>query len=201
MNDLLPMTFAFLLPFVPAYLLYRLLPSDTKVAGPFKGLNLQLSGAFAGYFLLTLMAFGFLTSRPKPVATDELWEVRGRIDCQSGVHPIDAKQLQVRVIPASYEVIGDGTFIVRVPATRDTSGKSKFPTLVIEDPEHETLSIDLNKDNFIFGQGRWQLSKDQEMRAISVSDVIPLKRKTSYLTTGAAPQPVAPVALGSEVTQ
>ena len=201
MNDLIPMTFAFLLPFVPAYLLYRLLPSDTKVGGPFKGLDLQLSGAFAGYFLLTLMAFGFLTSRPKPVATDELWEVRGRIDCQSGVHPIDATQLHVRVVPASYDLIGDGTFIVRVPAKRDASGKPKFPTLVIEDPDHETLSIDLNADNFIFGQGRWKLSKDQEMKAISVNDVIPLRRKTSYETTGAAPRQVAPLSSGSEVTQ
>jgi len=58
------LTFLFLLaalllvPLVPAYILYRNLPSETKVSGPFKGLNLQLTGAFAGYFVLVLFGSG-----------------------------------------------------------------------------------------------------------------------------------------------
>jgi len=47
-----------LLPLVPAFLLYKFLPSKTSVAGPFKGLNLKLTGAFGGYFLLVLTAIG-----------------------------------------------------------------------------------------------------------------------------------------------
>src|ERR1700712_2293364 len=47
-----------LLPLVPAFLLYKFLPSRTSVAGPFKGLNLKLTGAFGGYFLLVLTAIG-----------------------------------------------------------------------------------------------------------------------------------------------
>ena len=47
-----------LLPLIPAFLLYKFLPSKTSVAGPFKGLNLKLTGAFGGYFLLVLTAIG-----------------------------------------------------------------------------------------------------------------------------------------------
>ena len=47
-----------LLPLIPAFILYKFLPSKTNVSGPFKGLNLKLTGAFAGYFLLVLTAIG-----------------------------------------------------------------------------------------------------------------------------------------------
>ena len=47
-----------LLPLIPAFLLYKFLPSKTSVAGPFKGLNLKLTGAFGGYFLLVVTAIG-----------------------------------------------------------------------------------------------------------------------------------------------
>jgi len=47
-----------LLPLVPAFLLYKFLPSKTNVSGPFKGLNLKLTGAFGGYFLLVVTAIG-----------------------------------------------------------------------------------------------------------------------------------------------
>lgn len=47
-----------LVPLVPAFILYKYLPSKTNVTGPFKGLNLKLSGAFGGYFLLVIIAAG-----------------------------------------------------------------------------------------------------------------------------------------------
>ncbi|MEP6947864.1 MAG: hypothetical protein ABI863_01255, partial [Ginsengibacter sp.] len=52
------LTAVLLLPLIPAFLLYKFLPSRTNVSGPFKGLNLKLTGAFGGYFLLVLTAVG-----------------------------------------------------------------------------------------------------------------------------------------------
>lgn len=49
-----------LLPVVPAYLLYAVLPSSADVSGPFKGLNIKLTGAFGGYFLLVLLSSGYV---------------------------------------------------------------------------------------------------------------------------------------------
>lgn len=45
-----------LIPLIPAFILYKFLPSKTMITGPFKGLNLNLTGAFGGYFLLVLIS-------------------------------------------------------------------------------------------------------------------------------------------------
>ncbi|MEO8766378.1 MAG: hypothetical protein ABI416_18905 [Ginsengibacter sp.] len=50
------LTAVLLLPLIPAFLLYKFLPSKTNVDGPFKGLNIKLTGAFGGYFLLVITA-------------------------------------------------------------------------------------------------------------------------------------------------
>lgn len=64
-----------LLPLIPAFILYKTLPAETNVKGPFKGLTINLSGAFAGYFLLVLIALGFCEmdfNSDKQVAIDTL---------------------------------------------------------------------------------------------------------------------------------
>lgn len=47
-----------LIPLLPAFILYKFLPSKTAVKGPFKGLTVNLTGAFGGYFLLVIIAIG-----------------------------------------------------------------------------------------------------------------------------------------------
>ncbi|MCO4292140.1 hypothetical protein NF867_04595 [Solitalea sp. MAHUQ-68] len=59
-NQLFYLVVITLLPIIPSYILYKALPSKTSVKGPFKGLTLNLSGAFAAYFLLFLMLMGFI---------------------------------------------------------------------------------------------------------------------------------------------
>ena len=201
MNDLVLMAFGILLPLGPAFVLYKLLPSTAKVRGPFKGLNLQLSGAFGGYFMLTLMVFGFISTRPqpKPPATEEMWEVTGKIDCQQSGDPVDISQLRLSMMPPSTVTGGDGTFIVHVPAKRLPSGEAKFPILLIENAGHETVSIDLNQEGFKFGQVEGKLRKDKENKAIYLGETISLKRTPPYQPTGVTPQPVVPAAM--EVNQ
>lgn len=199
MTYLIAMTLAFLVPMVPAFVLYRMLPSTSVVSGPFKGLTVQLSGAFGGYFLLILIAFAFLAAQPN-AATDELWEVKGKIVVPDG-QPIDMDQLKVRLVPTSLDLIGDGRFIVRVPARRDSSGTARFPTLVFEDPYHNTTSIDLNSEKPAQGQELTKLSMNQDKREIAVNEVVlSPKKKDSYKTTGPAPQETAPISVTPEVS-
>jgi len=64
-----------LLPLIPAFLLYKFLPSKTNAAGPFKGLNIKLSGAFAGYFILLLFGSGIafpLLKNEQQIKIDQL---------------------------------------------------------------------------------------------------------------------------------
>jgi len=199
MTHLLSMTLAFLVPMVPAFVLYRTLPSTAVVSGPFKGLTVQLSGAFGGYFLLTLIAFGYLAAQPRPTATDELWEVSGKISVPNGSLMMDRDHLRVSLQPTTFDLSGDGCFSVRLPAKRDASGKAWFPKLVFEAPNLATRTIDLNTGNFSFGQ-KLKLSTDQERKAISLIEEIELKSSGEpYKTNGRAPESTAPVVVASEV--
>ena len=48
-----------LIPMIPAWLIFKNLPSEAAVKGPFiKGLKVNLQGAFAGYFVI------FITKKP-----------------------------------------------------------------------------------------------------------------------------------------
>lgn len=56
-NFFLVLAAILLTPLIPAFLIYKYLPaSDTDVSGPYQGLSLKLKGAFAGYFLLVIVA-------------------------------------------------------------------------------------------------------------------------------------------------
>lgn len=57
-NTVVLLSVVVLLPLIPAFLLYKYLPSKTIAEGPFKGLNVHLTGAFAGYFLTFITAGG-----------------------------------------------------------------------------------------------------------------------------------------------
>lgn len=59
---------AVLLPLIPAFILYKILPAKANLVGPLGKFTLKLSGAFAGYFALVIIVFGFVYSRPKPAA-------------------------------------------------------------------------------------------------------------------------------------
>lgn len=57
LQTLLLLSGIILLPLVPAYILYRILPSGAEVDGPFQGLKIKLTGAFGGYFVLAMLSF------------------------------------------------------------------------------------------------------------------------------------------------
>ena len=46
-----------IIPVIPAFYLFKLLPSTGSVSGLLKGLQIKLGGAFAGYFALLLLSF------------------------------------------------------------------------------------------------------------------------------------------------
>jgi hypothetical protein len=68
--DCVYMLLILLLPLLPAFVLFRFLPSSSDVQGPFKGLTVQIGGAFAGYFLTVLLSWQVaVPSWPQPGRT------------------------------------------------------------------------------------------------------------------------------------
>jgi len=61
-NTLMTIAGVLIIPLIPAFVIYKFLPSKTVVKGPFKGLHVNLTGAFSGYFLLVIISLGFTYS-------------------------------------------------------------------------------------------------------------------------------------------
>ena len=192
MNDLVLITFTILLPLIPSYILYKALPAETTVEGPFQGLVIKLSGAFASYFLLVLVLIGFISSRPQPVSNRyDLWQLTGKIKGGQDGAPIDPQRLRLSLVPANQTVTEDGRFDIQIAPEVVEKGKWKFPTLVINHPDFQTVTVDLNEVRPGFGQQVKKILMDASTKEVKIDDPIALQKKQqlpAYAPTGATPQ-------------
>lgn len=85
-QNILLLLIIILAPAIPAYFLFKMLPSQAFVKGPFKGYKIDLSGGFAGYFLVFLVLVGVRASF-QSTAYEE-WTAMGRIVQPSGTPTI-----------------------------------------------------------------------------------------------------------------
>lgn len=68
-------------PILPAFIFFKFLPKNkAAVAGPFKGFQVKIAGAFAGYFLIFIILIGYVKPLLKPPSTSEKldFEIIGR---------------------------------------------------------------------------------------------------------------------------
>ncbi|KPK88900.1 MAG: hypothetical protein AMJ94_13660 [Deltaproteobacteria bacterium SM23_61] len=154
-----------LVPLVPAYLLYKVLPSDANVSGPFKGLTIKLTGAFGGYFILVLVCFSFayfVLTPAKP--TYEVWEV-------TGVLKASDKDLAVgtslTLQPPEFRIASSGKFTATVTVKPGhVEGQRIFPQLHFSRQGHETVVLFVNE----------QIAKiDERTKQVQFSEPIDLK--------------------------
>ncbi len=191
-NDIIYIAAGILLPIIPAYLLYRLLPARASVGGPFKGLNIQLSGAFAGYFLLVLVVFGFIYSRPilKVNPPDpyryEVYRVSGRVSTDN---PKDIQALTLSLAPPERTVKPNGGFEFEIPVKPGQAGEATFPSLIVEHPDYETETVDLTSTT-ASGDAKYHLDIDKPARSIKIREPIILIKNDAYSPNQKA-QPVA----------
>jgi hypothetical protein len=192
LNDLTYIAAGILIPIIPAYLLYRLLPARASVGGPFKGLNIQLSGAFAGYFLLVLVVFGFVYTRPTPkvnpadVYKYEVYRVSGRVNTGKTK---DSQLLTLSLAPPERTVKPNGSFEFEIPVKPGQSGEATFPSLIVEHPDYETETIDLTELNSS-PEAKYHLDIDKAARSIKIREPIVLIKNDAY-TPNQKAQPVA----------
>jgi hypothetical protein len=163
LSDLTYVAAVVLVPLIPAFLLYKFLPPGrTEVGGPFKGLDIKLSGAFAGYFLVVLIVTSLLVFLiktkpvppcpvcPTPPATQyEVYTVTGKVDLESDPNSqIDYKQLTFSLEPAERTVKPDGSFSLEIPVKPGQNGKPEFPYLIVGHQNGgysaETIPLDQN---------------------------------------------------------
>ncbi|WP_224549138.1 hypothetical protein [Mesorhizobium sp. CA16] len=139
-----------LIPLVPAVIIYLLLPSDAHVSGPLKGFNIALTGAFAGYFALVLLA-SVITYEIKPDEKEfpkyEEFTMLGSIDLTGPETTVDSRLVQLYLYPPIQTVnqIGANHFewTGKIPMKRDSSGQLSFPyqRIVFEYPGYTAQQI------------------------------------------------------------
>ncbi len=163
LSDLTYIAVVVLVPLIPAFLLYKFLPAGrTEVGGPFKGLDIKLSGAFAGYFLVVLIVTSLLVflikTKPVPpcpvcptpsVTQYEVYTVTGKVDLEgdSKSPKIDSSQLTFSILPPERTVKPDGSFSLQIPVRPGQSGEPEFPDLIIghEDSAYDSATIPLDE--------------------------------------------------------
>lgn len=165
------------LPVLPAYLLYRLLPSTISVRGPFKGLTLNLTGAFAGYFLLVLISLAFTYESLSPSKPNyEIWKIQGRVQAKAissrtREEIIDTAGMTIGITPPSYSIGSKGDFamtVIVVPG--HVEGKRQFPTLVFNRPGYSGVVLSLDATNTA------DIDVDEKMKILRIKNLITMDK-------------------------
>jgi len=184
---LLVMTVAVLLPILPALLLFKALPSQGQVKGPFKGLQIKFGGAFAGYLVILVLLLRYL---PSSYTTYSTWTVMGRIAFQHDAQFEDpnSAEISVRLVPPHLE-LDPGPFTFEVPVTQKPDGTLVFPTLRIDVKDYQTLSIPLDPE-YRYGALDFGPKYDYKKRTIGFEQPLTMQM-SSYSPTGAQqPKPI-----------
>lgn len=143
---ILIMTAVVLLPMIPAYVLFRFLPSEGRASGPLHGLKVKFGGAFAGYLVVFL---ALLWVRPAHANHYHSWNVSGTIDFQRDAsEPLpDPSDTRVGVVPPQLQVhsLGvQGVFNFEIPVIDDEGGRPVFPDLRFDLPGYLSATIPLD---------------------------------------------------------
>lgn len=159
-----------LLPIFPAYLLFKALPSQAGVAGPFQGLQLKLGGAFAGYFVVVAF-ITFQHNRWAPDPTYQVWEFNGRLTDkhEKPIEPLAMEHIQLS--PPTLELFHDGSFKLTFSTIPAPGGGVKYPKLSLSHPSFQALTIDLGDQEFKDANGPIRPAIDKNKRQIKVQSI------------------------------
>ena len=141
-ENLLTLAAVILLPIVPACILYKLFPAKTIVKGPFKGLNINLTGAFGGYFLVLLIAVGFIQIEG-PSQTYDIWKVEGTI--KFGDDSGSMQNLKFLLEPSTITTEPNGTFKMNIMTVPDYSNGKELPWLLLDHNGYRTETVKLEQ--------------------------------------------------------
>jgi hypothetical protein len=115
-NILVVISVLVLLPMIPAYVLFKVLRSSKgELSGMLGSFKVALSGAFAGYFALTVFIFTVAQKANALQPADPVWHVQGTIQFEDGDGT--SPEIKYRVLPPDsvHTVDIDRRFHVDVP--------------------------------------------------------------------------------------
>lgn len=150
-----------MLPVIPAYLLFKLLPSSAVTTGKLAGLQVNVGGAFGGYVALTVFVAAFYTKTLAP-ASYEPWTVTGTVKVDGAVDPA---RMQVTLRPPKIEVAEGNRFLFNVGLD---SGAQRNAILSFTAPGYEPAGVAL------FGDSGWGAARTVKPKVSLVNHTIEL---------------------------
>jgi hypothetical protein len=164
-----------ILPLIPAYILFKFLPSTGKVSGPLQGLNIKFGGAFGAYLIIFL---ALLAVRPTDFNHYHTWRVFGRIELVQGRDepPPNIHDVVVRVVPPHLDVMNGGKFSFDIPVLEDAHGNPDFPDLQLDLRAYQGITVPLNqRTDQPYGSLDIKKGYDEKARTISIDVPITLQ--------------------------
>lgn len=125
-----------LLPLIPAFIIFKLLPASADVSGPLQGFEIKLGGAFGAYFALVVLVLftknGIWDPAPPPPPPPayQVWTVSGTIDDNTGTPLLSLAPGDVTLLPPSLTQ-QPGWFSIDIPVKPGQNGSTDYPTLEI----------------------------------------------------------------------
>jgi len=169
-----------LLPLLPAFLLFRFLPSSSAVVdGPFKGFNIKLGGAFGGYIVAVFLSWYIASSLLAPTWSDN-WNVVARLQFvgATGAKPSPTEAF-VLVHPPTPDIDSNGTLQLMVPIPRVHNSGAELQRLIVAYDGYETVNVPLDPDQrhvATYGGTDYQVKYDEKNHQITICQPIVLTR-------------------------
>ncbi len=193
--NLLTLSFVVLLPVVPAYLLFKALPSSAQVTGPLQGLTLKLGGAFAGYFAVLLVIILNL-SKLLPPPVYQVWQVEGNVTDDKNVPFEFLNEPDFQLSPPHFIPERGGSFTLMFTTSSTPAGNGiAFPTLTVSHDQFKPLPIPLDPAELAQRQdlGMKQGDIDSNHRKIVLRHIaLQPQALPTYSPAGPPPVPAAP---------
>lgn len=185
-NSDLTLILIIFLPLAPAYLLFKKLPGGAFVNGPLKGFNINLSGAFAGYFALVLLLLSAMPLWKPKEKPQEDWTVTGIIQYDGGNAENLSSQTRILLIPPRPTVNRDGSFAVSFKLPTGI-GKNDLPNLAIDLPGYELVQIPLSGEPLPYQKETYPVSIQNQH--IEVTPIVLHREQTPPQAAAAPYQP------------
>lgn len=130
------------LPVLPAFLLFKFLPSAGSAQGPLHGGKIRFTGAFAGYLVVFL---SLLYVRPTESKHFHTWTVEGRVVFEQapGEPEPNVNDVVARAVPPRLAVLNGGGFLWDVYVVESDDGRMHFPDLQFDLRGHRGMTLAL----------------------------------------------------------
>ena|GEM_PF-1185159 len=168
-----------LLPIIPAYILYKALPDEAFVRGPLKGFNIQLNGAYAGYFATLLLMIVFCSTLLPRISKYEPWTVEGTIRLEDKGSTIENTRILVK--PPNQDIYPDGRFFIKNILLPENKGAEK-PSLIIQKEGYKVETLILSEEPpYQKGFINYSIKYSIEDKTIRISKPIVLEQKVRMI--------------------